>query len=479
MKIKIALLSATLALVAAVAAIIVLPKTNVVKDRITIGGVQYDRSVTELKLSGSEPEMLYQLEQLVQLQTLDLRETELTAEDYHRLKTALPDCEILWSPIFQGKAYPQDTTVLTADTLTADDLKQLDDFPALKQLDATGCRDYALLRQLQADRPALEVIYSVFIGNMAVPHDTETLTLSDAGEELFGQLTELPQLTQVELTGTLPAPEFLEALAENYPGIAFYWETELFGTRYGSETEEIDLTGMPLEDTAEIEAAIPYLPHLQKVILCDCGLDTDVMGPLQERHPELKFVWWLDLGAGNRVRTDAAAFCAEPYGVKLYDSRLWQLKYCDQMVCLDLGHMPITDCSFVANMPKIKYLILAISQISDLTPLSNATELVFLEIFKTEVVDYTPLLNCTALEDLNVCGSIGAEWETLTRMTWLKRLYLGWDGTSQRTADTIAEALPDTQVVLDPKGGSTGSDWRKGQHYYDMRDMLGKYYMEQ
>jgi len=63
-------------------------------------------------------------------------------------------------------------------------------------------------------------------------------------------------------------------------------------------------------------------------------------------------------------------------------------------------------------------------------------------------------------------------------MTWLKRLYLGWDGTSQHTADTIAAALPDTQVVLDPVGGSTGGNWRQGQHYYDMRDMLGKHYME-
>lgn len=486
MKIKTALIAAVLVLAALIGAIFLLEKreTESAKpETVNIGGISYERTVTELNFSGTDiwraaPEELDKLTRFPQLTQLDMRDTGLTRAGQESLQAMLPDCRILWDPIFQGKAYPADTQTLSAERLTAEDVKQLADFPALKELDATGCRDYAFLRQLQTENPGLTVKYSVWFGDTAVSPDAQTLTLDNAGETEFALLAQLPKLVQVDLTGQLPQPEVLDVLAERYPGIAFRWEVKLLGSIFPSHEETLDLSGRILADTAELEAALPWFPALKTVNLCDCGLDTDVLGPLQERIPEIKFVWWMDLGSGNRIRTDATAFCAEPYGVKLYDDKLWQLKYCDRMVCLDLGHMPITDCSFVANMPDIKYLILAISRISDISPLANAEKLVFLEIFKTEVVDYTPLLNCKALEDLNVCGSIGAQWETLTQMPWLKRLYLGWDGTSMRTAQTIAEALPDTQVVLDPAEGSTGGDWRKGQHYFDMRDMLGKHYME-
>ena len=51
-----------------------------------------------------------------------------------------------------------------------------------------------------------------------------------------------------------------------------------------------------------------------------------------------------------------------------------------------------------------------------------------------------------------------------------------------RTKLSLAEcqelqaALPDTQIDYTAKG-STDNGWRTGQNYYDMRDMLGMYYL--
>ena len=86
--------------------------------------------------------------------------------------------------------------------------------------------------------------------------------------------------------------------------------------------------------------------------------------------------------------------------------------------------------------------------------------------------DYTPLLELTKLEDLNLCYTHGQK-EVLMEMTWLKRLW--WSPSAGKQPD-LSRALPDTLINV-TTGSSTGGVWRKGQNYYDMRDLLGMYYM--
>ena len=123
-------------------------------------------------------------------------------------------------------------------------------------------------------------------------------------------------------------------------------------------------------------------------------------------------------------------------------------------------------------MPQLRYLILADTPVADLSPLEGLKNLKFLELFQTPVRDYSPLLGCTALDDLNLCYSYG-DPEPVMKMTWLKRLW--WDG-SRVSEATLSEHLPDTQVECNSHS-STGAGWRKGQHYFDMRDLIGMDYM--
>ena len=66
--------------------------------------------------------------------------------------------------------------------------------------------------------------------------------------------------------------------------------------------------------------------------------------------------------------------------------------------------------------------------------------------------------------------------EPLTQMTWLKNLWVP-DRSYAEQQELIA-ALPDTRVVTDNPSTASGHGWRNLQNYYDMRDYLGKPYMQ-
>ncbi len=440
---------------------------------ISIDGNRYRRDSTYLDLSGGPVSQPERLAELTGLRRLNLRGTGLTAAQYDGLRAALPDCEISWSPYFQGKYYPDTTTSLTITHLTGEDVRMLAYFPRLSTVNAAGCRDYDQLMALQTLLPDCAVFYDVTLGSETWSQDATRLVLPDADpERVMEQLRFLPRVEQVLFTGKLPDIAELSALMEAYPQIEMRWQVDIFGVTADMTATELDLSGIPVEKVAQVEQVLPYLPKLQKVIMCDCGIPNEEMDALNRRHPEIQFVWSVSIGPYLRIRTDTTALIPVKYNVWVDDEDCYNLRYCTEMVCLDLGHQDITRCDFVAYMPKLKYLILADTHISDLTPLENCKELIFLELFLTWVRDYSPLLGCTALEDLNLGYTYG-DSRVIAQMTWLDRLW--WSGGGGSRA-ILAPALPDTQIYL-TAGSSTGEGWRKGKNYYDMRDMLGMGYM--
>ena len=58
-------------------------------------------------------------------------------------------------------------------------------------------------------------------------------------------------------------------------------------------------------------------------------------------------------------------------------------------------------------------------------------------------------------------------------MTWLKRLW--WNGWWIASVQ-LPPLLTDTELEFS-EASSTGGTWRQGQHYYDMRDLIGMEYM--
>ena len=154
---------------------------------------------------------------------------------------------------------------------------------------------------------------------------------------------------------------------------------------------------------------------------------------------------------------------------------LYNLRYCTDIVALDLGHQQINTCEFVAFMPNLKYLIIADTQIVDLSPLAGLENLEFLEMFLTYAQDYTPLLSLKNLKDLNLAWTYG-DYKIIAQMPWLERCWWGGKWHNQETRDYLTEHCPDTLFEFDD-GESTGSGWRDGDLYYAMRDALGMFYM--
>lgn len=443
---------------------------------ITIDGVRYRRDITELDLSGSPVADLSPLEALTALERLDLRDTGLTAEQYEQLRQVLPGCEIAWTPLFQGTAYAADTEKLTISAISDADMEMLRYFPGLKAIDAAGCHDYAQLRKLEERYSGLDVTYSVELGGKTYPRTTEELTLSglSAGEAEL-PLSCLPQLKRVVFAAPLPPAEELQYLTEVFPDVALYWETEICGVPVTCQTTELDLSGIPLTGVDEVEGMLGYIPKVETVIMCDCGISNEEMDALNRRHEDIRFVWNVSIGAYITIRTDTTAFAPVKFGYTVNDRDCENLRYCTEMVCLDLGHQYIAKCDFAAYMPHLKYLIVADTGLNDITPLTGLQELIYLEMFLTEVKDYTPLTTLTALEDLNMCYTKGKP-DAICQMTWLKRLWWSGSGMSQAQADALLAALPDTQIVL-RTFSSTGVGWRQHPNYYDMRDCLGMPYM--
>ena len=155
------------------------------------------------------------------------------------------------------------------------------------------------------------------------------------------------------------------------------------------------------------------------------------------------------------------------------DDDAYNLRYCEEMLCVDVGHMGLTNIDFVSGMPHLQFLILAHNgQLQDISPINSCKELIFLELDWSAVKDFSPLVGCTSLEDLNI-GLTYPSVEPLMQMPWLKNLWMVERGGGYQ----LSQALPDTKIVA-TANATVGAGWRNLPNYYKMRDMLGMEYMK-
>ena len=489
---------------------------------------------------------------------LDLRQESLSLRQYEKLQAALPGCGIQWNVPFQERSYPADAVRIQVSSLKESDLEAVSYLKNLKTVDARGCTDYALLKQLQAENPHIRVEYTVTfsegtvydqdteeitvravteadvqllhhlpalkrvtvvgggsLDNMAAfcgtahnlglelgvrlmgkvyPDDAQTLELEGLTEEDAELLQLLGMLKEVNLVSPQLTAEQLVSMQEKYPHIKFTWEVEIFGQTIRSDAEEVDLSKVEITDIAQVEEAMEKLPGVQKVILGLCGTDDDpgwgnskakdmAVCPISNEdlsayrdrvRDQYKVVWTVRVGPHIALRTDVTNFMPGHFNIgRLFTDEAYNLRYCEDMVTLDIGHMTLQNIDFVAFMPRLRHLILAWTEVQYIEPIRNCKELVFLELDNSVIRDYSPLVDCTALEDLNI-GNTQRKIDPILEMTWLKNLWMVGCGGANVTK--AREALTDTNVVT---GGNitVGNGWRKLQNYYDMRDNLGVPYM--
>ena len=445
-------------------------------------GSRYSVDTKTVTVSALTEEDVLALDHLGQLQSVDA--TNCT--DYEalmQLQQRRPDCQVMYRvSIGDVRCGSQDTELSLTD-VSASQLEQaLAVLPKLETVTLEGqLPSGEELRHLQETFPGVTFRFALELGGQTFSSDAASMDLQGAAVTLAELQQALPLLSNVEavdLMDTALTDSELKELAGSFPEIFFLCNMEVAGKTFPTDTTEIDLTNCPTT-VEEVEALLPYFPNLTWMDMSWCGIADEDMDAFNRRYPDIKILWSMQIGLVT-LRTDAIYFF--PASIEEMnlpkDDDLKKLRYCTEMIAIDIGHSKATNCEWVAYMPHLKYLILADTKITDISPLANLKELIYLELFLSKVKDFTPLTTCKALEDLNLCYTRGS-FEPIGEMTWLKRLWFSYSISPPLTEaqkQALREALPNTQLQLEPCS-ATGGGWRQGQNYYDMRDLMGMFYI--
>ena len=413
-------------------------------------------------------------------------------ENLMHLRQSLPNVELTYTVSLGGTDYDQSAQLVELSDFTGEDVTKLSYLPSLATVIVSG-GDAQNLSQAQSYCQQAGIAFLVRLGNELVETSATNLTVEDVTDGELGLLGCLPNLRQLHLVNPQAEPETVFALDTTYPNIQTTWEIRIGEASFQSTDTEIDLSQVVVTDLADVEQKMEYLPNAETLIFGLCGIDNPNWGNSRAKNlavceienealseyrdrvrDKYKVVWTVRLGPSIALRTDKDNFMPNHFGVgQFFDDYTVNLKYCEDMVCLDLGHMTMHTIDFVTYMPKLKYLILAWSEVQYIEPIRTCKNLIWLELDNSCIRDYSPLVDCTALEDLNI-GKTFCDITPILQMTWLKNLYMIFGNGGD--AWKASQALPDTHVVA--TGDATvGGGWRRLPNYYAMRDALHMYYM--
>lgn len=491
--------------------------------RIPLQGKTYDQDTDVLYVTSLTDEDVATLDYFTRLKTVEAQE----CTDYPQLAALTarrPEVTVEYAVTIDGREYPQDTAVVSISGITEEEINLLTYLPELTAVTAVGCRTPEQMTRLRDFCQEKGLSFALRFGTKTYPDTVEELDVTGVTDGELELLQLLPELKTLHLKNPEADPETVAQLRSTYPKADISWEVEIAGVSFPDDTKEVDLSAV-LESSAaqtaagtaagtqtavgaqtttktqtttgtatgtqstketqstasavtlnleDLEKKMSYLSDAKQVFLGKCGLDNEELAALRERvRDSYKLVWTVQLGKKLTARTDDTTFMPVREHVYYFlDEDAYNLRYCEDMLCVDVGHMGLTNIDFVKGMPHLQILILAHNgQLQDISPISSCKELIFLELDWSAVKDFTPLVGCTSLEDLNI-GLTYPSVEPLMQMTWLKNLWM----VDRGGAYQLSQALPDTKIVASADV-TVGAGWRNLPNYYKMRDMLGMEYM--
>lgn len=455
-------------------------------------GKQTDVFAEEISFNGSEIPDLESLKAYLRrfknLKKADFGSFTVDAEQSFSLRQSFPDTELVYQTVvhIEDEMYRTDITKLDVSGHGITDsralMQTLSYLPNLKTVifgDTTIPEtEKSKLMEAYPD-VSFEVIGSYEIYGKQVLTNTEHLDLRDAEIDvsLLDQLALLPQLQSVDLHGQPLSEDERIALANAFPEISFGWTVFYDGEEYDSSLTEFDISGKKLteDDLPEVKRAIEQFPDLEIVNMSNCGLGNETLAKFRDQVRSAKVVWRVYLGSRWSLRTDAVAFSVliVHYDYpRMYSGNLEVLKYCRDLLALDLGHQSITDISGICEwLPELRLLILADNSIWDISPLTNLKHLHYLEVFLNRISDISPLAELHELVDVNISYNPISDITPLLnspmmQRVWMEATYCGWN-----SVNLLQETYPDAKIVLSGSG-SVDQGWRWGNPRYEqMMDM--------
>lgn len=416
--------------------------------------------ITELSLVVSDAEELAALDAYPNLAELDLRGSTCY-ESIAAYIASHPQVSVTYDVRIGDKVYTQDTAELTlADGTYAYDeiLERLGYLNALSKITLPQTSLSAdQLRTLVDTYPDLSVDYSVMLLGNEVSGDTTRLDMSflepDMVEEAADGMCKLLSLTEVELMDadgkSSLSMEQVRVLMDAQPEADVHYTFSLFGKKLSTLDERTEYVGTYIgnDGVEQVRKALDIMPKCTYFLMDQCGVSNDVMAQLRDDYPETKIVWRITYGNGYSCLTDVTVFrCVGD----LYDGNSRNLKYCTDIVYMDIGHCyNLSDLSFVSYMPNLKVAIVVDCYTSSLEPFAKCSNLEYLEIVNcNHLKDLSPLANCTNLKGLNMSYVFSiTDLSPLYGLENLERLYMGRNKFPQETIDAVREALPNCWVT--------------------------------
>ena len=438
-------------------------------------------SIAVTSLTQEDVQMLAYLPNLKQIDATQCTDYAVLAS----LQEYLPHCSAVYQGTAIGKVSSdvQQLTIMDADISELNRMLPL--LPQLHSLTLEGSLPTPEeLLELKNAFPSVELNLTLTVGGRELSTGSKTIDLANAQvtqQEIVQVLPLFSNAEELILTGSSLTDEALKSLIGQFPELFVLCDLDFAGKIFSTDSTNIDISKCPIT-VEEVEALLPCFPRLSWLNMSYCGIDDESMDALNRRYPDISIVWTMKIGLAT-VRTDDTIFF--PAKIEEYNlpsnEELQKLRYCTEMIAIDIGHSKASDCNWAAYMPHLKFLIMADTKLTDLTPLSNAKELLYLEVFTTYITDYTPLLGCTSLQDLNI-GSTYGDPEPLTQMTWLHNLF--WHGILENPeiserAQLLPEQLPDTNVVLKTPYKNSSGMWRYLPNYYVFRELLDARFFNQ
>ncbi len=464
---------------------------------VPVGGARFPSGAEEISLSELSDADIAALDLLPQLKTVDARAcSDLDA--VMALKAARPDLEVRWQVPFSGKELPDDTTELLIDdpSVSAAEVREaLRYLPGVKSVSMPVCSWPGEEKDaLRAELPEISFYWPVTICGIDFNGSETELDLSGRQlieadiAEIEKNGPELTAITHVDLTGTQLSLSDAVRLKKVFPGADFSYTFSLYGKQVSTEDTFLDFTNVKMGSTEELENALELLTKLEKVEMTGCGISDEDMDALNKRHENVRFVWTMHFGRISDIRTDDKGFIGTMDHYLAFDNvSIWKLTYCEDMVCLDLGHRIPTGLKidFLKGMPQMQYLVLADCRATDISPIGTLKNLIYLEMVMSYAADLTPLKECESLLDLNLCFSYNTydqkdkNFDIFVSMAdRLERLWFSSQMIDPNRVQELKNAMPNTDVhCIYATGQATGEGWRYHKRYYEMRDYLNMIYM--
>ena len=415
------------------------------------------------------------------------REVDLTAygpsaEEVALLRERFPETRFTYSVMLMGKRIDPEATEIDLQGAAEIDpdaiAAALSLLPKVQTVDLRGTPvDVETVAALTAARPDVRFMFTCRVSGVPMTSEDETVTLSGGSfADLQGYMAfmdYMPYLQYIDARAVPLTAEDLQTLQADERCRKVVYGFSVFGKNVTTLDTELNLDNVPVSDPAQIEAIIRLMPNLQRISMVGCGLSDEAMGALFDAYPQIKFVWVVSFGK-YRLRTDATAFTTNLYAVNDYhytSATFAPLRYCTDLMMLDLGHCDITGIEGLAGLKKLRVLILADNNISDISPLAGLQDLEYVELFMNKKIrDFTPLANKEKLVDLNIYYCPIQDVTPLTTCTNLRRLWAGQCGLDGSEVSRLKKALPNCKVVT-RGSSSTGEGWREHKHYNVLKKM--------